>query len=319
MYQIDLSIIIVSFNTNEITYNCINSIRNSITNYTYEIILIDNNSTDETVNNINKSFKDIKIFELPENVGFSKANNIGINYAKGEFILLLNSDTILFANTINNLLNEIKSNKNEIYSPIILNSDYSIQRSVFKFPNPLKIFLRITDFYSIIFKILKYFKPPTSTNKNINYVSFAAVIIKSDVFKRIGALDENLFFYHEDCEFGLRANLHNIKIIKLKEAKLIHLGGSSSNEFSISAFENDIKGLIYIFKKFYNSISFIFLKIAIMSALSIRIILWHFGLYRRIKKISIYEDKMPKNKTNDNHLLNKYISLFKYVFNSKYN
>jgi GT2 family glycosyltransferase len=319
MYQFDLSIIIISFNTKEITYNCINSIFNSITNYSYEIILIDNNSNDDSVSNISQSFKNIKIFALSENIGFSKANNIGINYAKGEFIFLLNSDTILFTDTINDLLNEIKLKNDEIYSPVILNSDCTIQRSIFNFPSPLKVFLRISDFYSIIFKFIKYFKKSTTYNKKINYVSFAAVIMKSEIFKRIGTLDENLFFYHEDCEFGLRAHLHNIKIIKLNKTKLIHLGGSSSNEFSISAFENDIIGLVYIFRKYYSYRTFILLKLSIISALLIRILLWHIGLYRRIKKISIYEDKIPKNKINDKHLLNKYISLLKQVFNSKYN
>ena len=322
MALFDLSIVIVTFNTKKLTSECIRSIYNSKTNFTFEIILIDNNSIDETSLHISNIFPNVNLYNLKENVGFSKANNIGIKNANGNYVLLLNSDTILFSDSINNLLSDAIKNQFLIASPILLNKDESLQKSTFKFPNPFKTFLRLVDLYPIIFNILSFFKKSKKSSniisKEIQYVSFACVLIKNDVFNIVGLLDENLFFYHEDCEFGLRVRLYNIKINLCESSKIIHLGGSSSKEFSLVAFENDIMGLLYVFKKHYNKIIFNLEKSSIILALSVRIILWYFGLYRRVKKISIYKDSDSITKNNNLDFLIKYktvcINTLKYKY-----
>ncbi len=322
MSSIDLSIVVVTYNTKNITYECIRSIYNSKTKYNFEVILVDNNSADETSNFILKHFSQIKLIKLNENVGFSKANNIGIKCATGNYILLLNSDTLLFHDSIDNLLSTTIQNSFDISSPILLNKDHTIQKSCFNFPKPIKTFLRITDLYHIIFKILSLIKnfqfeqKPKSITPQ--YVSFACVLIKKEVLTKIGLLDENLFFYHEDCEFGLRAKKFNIKIHYCTNAKIIHLGGTSSNEFSLIAFENDIKGLLYVYKIHYNSYNFNLEKISILFALTIRMIFWHFGLYRRVKKISIYNDKKPSNGNNKLEIFKIYKKVFNYTLLFKY-
>ena len=312
--MVDLSIVIVTYNTKTITYDCIHSIFNSKTKYNFEVILIDNNSEDGTSQFLTTSFPKVKIISLNENVGFSKANNMGIENAKGIYILLLNSDTLLFNESLDDLLSIALKKDYLICSPILLNKDLSFQKSFFNFPNPIKTFLRLTDSYFLIFKFLNFIGNfqigKEIQTKTVPYVSFACVLIKRDVLLQIGLLDENLFFYHEDCEFGLRAKQFNIPIYFCTNSKIIHLGGTSSNEFSLVAFENDIMGLLYVYKKHYNKLYFILEKSSILLALLIRISLWNFGLYRRVKKISIYNDTTPINKKNKFEILEKYKTVF---------
>jgi GT2 family glycosyltransferase len=322
MKTVELSIIIVTYNTKIITYECVCSIFNSNTKYSFEVILIDNNSVDGTSEFLKTQFPQINYISLNENTGFSKANNIGIKNANGTYILLLNSDTILFTDSIEKLLSSALKNSYLISSPILLNRDHSIQKSCFDFPKPIKTFLRLTDFYSLIFGLLKILGniPIKNKVKDIRpqYVSFACVLINKEVLLQIGLLDENLIFYHEDCEFGLRARQFNIPINFCTNSKLIHLGGSSSNEFSLFAFENDIMGLLYLYKKYYNKFNFTLEKISILSALIIRIVLWNFGFYRRVKKISIYKDTIPVNLKNKYDILNKYKSVYNFTLNYKF-
>ena len=108
----DLSIIIVNYKTEELTSNCIDSIIKSNTKgLNYEIILVDNASEDGSVEAIKKQFPTVTIIKNPENLGFSKANNIGIAASTGEYILLLNSDTIVDLNTLKGVMAFIRDHK----------------------------------------------------------------------------------------------------------------------------------------------------------------------------------------------------------------
>jgi GT2 family glycosyltransferase len=328
MTKIDISIIIVSYNTVEITSSCIRSIIQSKTNYIYEIILVDNNSTDNTTKIIQKEFTNITIINLDNNRGFSKANNIGIKIAKGEYILLLNSDTILFEDSLEGLLLTAINKKYEIVGPVLLNADHSIQRSWFDFPSLLKISLRLLDCYKPFYKfknlsyleLIFFGKKPAfmhkcfETDTSVDYLSFACILIERKIIERIGFLDENLFFYQEDCEYGLRANANNIPIIYTTSSRLIHLGGSSSSKFSWFAFENDILGLLHIYKKYYSKYSVFCLKFILYFILCWRKTLLNFGFYKEIKKSGLYK-KGKTIKLNTQLARNNYNKLISLVYN----
>lgn len=100
----DLSILIVNYNTCQLTVDCLRSVFASETEYTYEVILIDNNSKDESVQTIRELFPQVKLIENTENTGFAKANNQGMEMAQGRYMLLLNSDTIIQQDTIQTMV-----------------------------------------------------------------------------------------------------------------------------------------------------------------------------------------------------------------------
>lgn len=329
----DLSIIIVTFNTEAVTLNCLSSIFNSLIKYSFEVIVVDNNSKDQTVINIQKLFPQVKLISSEMNLGFSKGNNLGIKTAKGKYLLLLNSDTIVLSDSIQNLVEEMETNQYDVAGPKLLNQDMTIQRSWFNFPSSVKTFFRITDLYILFYKLshfLSYFfvffnKKPAfllseiKENIEVDYLSFAAILIRRKVLESIGALDEKLMFYHEDCEYGIRSNKNNFKINYCVNPQIIHLGGSSSSNFSIFSFENDVKGLLHIYRKHYSKRKFQRLKISLFMALTWRIVFWHFGLYKRVKKFGFYSSEGNLDKgLLEMELYNKYKELRKNLILFKY-
>jgi GT2 family glycosyltransferase len=319
--KIDLSIVIVTYKTKQVTIDCIESIYKSNTKYSFEIIVVDNNSQDGTVEYIQSKFPNVILIPSNINNGFSKGNNIGIQNSSGDYVMLLNSDTLLFKDSIDTIMYSALKNGYKICGPVLLNNDLSIQRSWFNFPSSAKIFLRLTEFYTLFYKLsnlyfIKFlfhkYKPAfmlsdIKQSQKMNYLSFACVLISRDVFNSIGLLDENLIFYHEDCEYGIRANKSNYEIYYNVDSRVIHLGGTSSSSSSIFAFENDIRGLLYVYKKHYSQSKFKVLKLSIYLALSWRIIFWHFGFYRQLKKYGIYKEvKQTENKKDAILLYEKY-------------
>jgi GT2 family glycosyltransferase len=327
MKEIDVSIIIVTYNTEQITYECIESVLASVTKYKYEVIVIDNNSSDNTVERLNKNFSSICVISSPINLGFSKGNNIGIDKSTGKYILLLNSDTLLFKSSLDDLLNAAIKNNYQITGPILLNADLTIQRSWFNFPSAIKIFLRLTNLYLLFYKFSKSFfftffylgRKPAFMVKEIledcrmDYLTFAAILINRDVIQNIGKLDEGLFFYQEDCEYGLRAKKNNYEFIYCVSSKIIHLGGSSSSKFSWLAFENDIMGLLHIYKKHYSQNKFKQIKWITSFALKYRVISTNFGFYKQLRNSGLYK-KNTEIKPEES-LRNKYITLITKVRN----
>ena len=122
--MIDVSIIIVNWNTKDLLVDCINIIKDQIKTIKFEIIVVDNNSTDGSQSEIRKKFKDVLLITNDENLGFSKANNIGLKYTNGKYICLLNSDTAVLDNALDKMYAFMEQNKNTgILGPAILNDD----------------------------------------------------------------------------------------------------------------------------------------------------------------------------------------------------
>jgi GT2 family glycosyltransferase len=322
----DVSIIVVSYNTEQLTYDCVQSVMDSETKYTFELIVVDNNSADNTVERLKKDFPTVHVVASSENLGFSRGNNTGISVSSGNYILLLNSDTLLFKDSLENLLQVAIAKDYDIVGPVLLNKDLSIQRSWFNFPSALKTFLRLTDMYllfykfsrSFLFKIIYFFKKPAfmvaeiKEDTPMDYLTFACILINSKVIAKIGNLDEKLFFYQEDCEYGLRAKKNNYQFIYSVSSRIIHLGGSSSSKFSWFAFENDVKGILHIFKKHYSKNRFIQVKFCVLLALQIRIFFLRFGYFNQIKKSGLYEGKNIEIPQTGEYKF-KYKELYKYV------
>lgn len=300
-----LSIIIVTYNTRNITSKCIESILASQIDQNYEIILVDNNSSDDTIDFIRSQYPIVKNIRLSKNHGFSYANNVGFKCSTGQYVFFLNSDTIIFRDTLKKLCESLLINQFDVVAPKLLNSDLTLQKSVFYFPNHIKLFLRISGLFQplLFLKTLLYSKEENRAytisdpyNLKFNYVSFAAIVVKSEVFRELGMLDENILFYHEDCEFGYRLHNKSLKIEYLSEISLIHLGGSSTNSFSEFAFENDIVSLLYVFEKHRGVLSKIVLKVLLFFAIIIRTLLFVLKLHNGFERLIVYKNLNIDNK-----------------------
>ncbi|MBI60466.1 hypothetical protein CL657_04550 [bacterium] len=226
-----VSVFIVNYNGADFILDCLDSLLASKTTFDLDIIIIDNCSTDESIQRL-LPYKDrITLLKNYHNSGFSKANNICANYAKGDYYFLLNNDTVLQPDTIQ-LLYDYMIQFSDIGAlvPKLLNKDGSIQcpGSVFgqwKFKSKKPI--------------------------DVSFVAGAALLVKKSVYETINGLDENLFFYNDDVDLCAVLRKKNFRIVYYPYASLIHYGGISTSFRKIKSLIEGYRGGFYVCYKHY--------------------------------------------------------------------
>lgn len=242
-----LSIIILNYNTKDLTLSCINSLikkyKREIEKERLEIIIVDNNSTDDSVLAFKKLVPKIKLIESAENLGFSKGCNLGAEAATKEIILFLNSDTEVKDNHLFKMAEFLKGNENiGILGGKLKNIDGSIQPSCGKFYNLFNLALVLLGLERTNF--LRF--SPKET-RAVDWVSGASLMIKADVFKDIGKFEKEIFMYMEDQELCYRAKLRGFATYFYKDIEIIHKERGSSNK--TFAIVNIFKGIKLFYKK----------------------------------------------------------------------
>jgi len=259
MHKPQLSIIIISYNTQQITLNCINSIVNSVKNITCEIIVVDNASEDKTIEQIrNSKFEilnkniNLKIIQNKTNLGYSKANNIGIKEAITENILLLNSDTVVIDDAIEKLLKRFEDSKDKIQfiGGKLLNQDNSPQASCGPFYSLPMIFAHLFlrgDYWGLT-------RSSPNQEKNVDWISGACILTKKSYLEKLNGFDENIFMYMDEIDLLYRANKLGYKTLFYPNTRFIHLGSGSSKGKTFPIIQV-FKGLKYFYKKHHSPIS----------------------------------------------------------------
>ncbi len=260
--MINLSIIIVSFNTKKLTLNCLSTIKKSLTgdlqNNT-EILVIDNASTDGTIPLLKKEFPEVKIIGNQKNHGFTIANNQGLTIAKGDWVLLLNSDTLLETSTLSQALDYAYQNPLlGVLGCQLRHHDGSLEPSAGYLPNLFNIFLWMTfiDDIPYIKSFLNAYHvgdPLFYTKvRQVGWVSGAFFLLRRKIIKEAGLLDENIFMYGEEVEWCLRIKKAGYQIIYFPDATITHLKGASG-EGKTAGIIAEYSALEYIFRKHMSS------------------------------------------------------------------
>ena len=229
-----ISIIIVTYNSEKEIINCINSLLPQMLGLNGEIIIIDNNSTDNTISLITKIGDDrISIIRNDENFGYTKANNQGIIHAVGEYVLLLNPDTIIPNNTINNLVDKIKHNELlSVIAPQLRFPDGRIQNSCRRFPRRRDIIYESIGL-SKLFKDSKefnYWKMGDFDHKitcSVDQPAGAALLIPKNIIENIGLLDEQFPMFFSDVDICKRIWAAGYNIQYNTNSFITHKGGAS--------------------------------------------------------------------------------------------
>jgi len=273
-----LSIIIVNWNTAKLLSDCLKSlefeIRSAKSAVETEIIVVDNGSTDcsvEVLKNpliLNSKFK-ILLIENQENLGFAKGNNIGIKQAMGEYIMLLNTDTIIKEGAIEKLVEFLDEQPESVaaVSPLVLNSDDTIQKDpcYLKFPSPIFV---LFCYNPILKKIaLKFFPKFLFSETNfskiteIDQLPGAAIMIRKKVLDKIGLFDEKYQIYFEDSDLCMRIKKAGYKMFLEPTAEIIHLGRQSikpiiEKEGLEKFYFLNFKSLFYFCRKHYSFVKY---------------------------------------------------------------
>lgn len=254
--MIDLSVIIVSYNTQKLLQDCLASIFKQTKDLNYEVIVVDNASTDGSVEKI-LGYKDIKILRNKENLGFAKANNQGIKIARGKYILLLNSDTKVVGNALKKLVDFAETKvKLGVVGPRLLNADGSRQPSTapfLKLPQAL-LWLATGDRF--------LYASPAAESK-VDWVMGAALLVKREVVEKVGRLDEQFFMYLEEVEWCYRINRAGWQTWFYPGAEIFHLVRGSSPEGKQRAVLGIYAGLPYFYGKHCGKTELAVLKLAL--------------------------------------------------------
>ena len=269
-----LSIIIVSYNTSSITLNCLKSIQkdkglsfdlnkiDSSEKIPTEIIVIDNNSSDDSVS-VLKKLTTVKLITNSTNSGFGRANNQGIKKARGNYLLLLNSDTVILHSAVSQSLNWLSTHPEaHLCTAELLNKDLSIQASGGYFPNLLNTLawsfgLDDLPFFNLLIRPFHPHPPQFYTHEKFftrdhcqDWVSGAFMLIRRSIVDLTTGFDENYFMYGEEVEWAYRMHqaMPESQCRYLVGPQIIHLGGASATDKSDPLFL-EYKGVLSFFQK----------------------------------------------------------------------
>ena len=230
-----LSIVIVSFNVEELLAKCLESIEKYSEDITKEVFVVDNNSSDNTVLRIRKDFPKVTLIANKKNLGFSKANNQALKKAKGDYLLVLNPDTELKQGTLHKMIGFMRKNKDVAVSTCRVElADGSLDRDCRRhFPTPWRSFCHFSNL-SKIFKGSKIFDQyymgymPDNIEQEVDACAGAFMMIRSSALKKVGYFDEDFFFYGEDLDWCWRFREKGYRIVYTPITKIIHHKGASS-------------------------------------------------------------------------------------------
>lgn len=228
----DLSIIIVNFNTLALTCNCIDSVIYHLNHdLQYEIILVDNAPKTDHSRMLSRYDK-LVYLRSGTNIGFGSANNLGMDHAKGKHFLLLNSDTLIFDKSIQRCLAFMKQAGNDKVGLLgckLLNEDGSYQASFYPFirNNLINYCISNNPVLNRLFSIYKFFREPVEPRK-VGDVSGAFMLLKREVYELSGGFDPDFFLYCEETEWCRNRISKLFDIIYYPEESIVHLGGKSA-------------------------------------------------------------------------------------------
>lgn len=273
----DLSIIIVNYNVKEFLQNLLTSLSKAVANLSAEIIVVDNGSDDGSIEMLREKFPRVTLISNKVNLGFSKANNLGLKIAEGKFLLLLNPDTIVQEDTFEKLIQFFNENQDAgMVGCKILNPDGTLQLACRRsFPGPWTSFCKVSGLSSLFPKsklFARYNLTYMDENRSyeVDAISGSFMMVRREVFEKIGGLDEQFFMYGEDLDWCYRVQKSGWKVYYVHNTTIIHYKGESTKRSSLDET-----------KVFYNAMH-LFVKKHFASSLLVEIILRSAIIFRQL-------------------------------------
>jgi GT2 family glycosyltransferase len=231
----DVSVVIVNWNTRELVADCIRSVLDQISNYAIEVIVVDNGSEDGSQEVVRREFPGVNLIENKVNLGFAKANNVGIRAAKGRYLCLVNSDVRVMAGCIDALATFMDSHLSVgLCGPQILWPDMSIQDSCRNSPSLWNNFcsaIKLNKLFpnSSIFsgEHMLYFSHDQEVKAD--YLAGCFLMLRKDALDQVGLFDEQFFIYAEEMDLAKRLWSAGWKVVFIPEARAVHHHGASSS------------------------------------------------------------------------------------------
>ncbi|MCL5999309.1 MAG: glycosyltransferase family 2 protein [Chloroflexi bacterium] len=277
----DLSIIIVNWNTRDLLRQCLSSIFADPPGIQYEVWVVDNASSDDSVQMVRRLFPQVQVIENPTNLGFARANNHGLELARARYALLLNSDTIVLPGALQELVRVANLHPEAgIVGCMLLNSDGSLQESWASFP---------TLWSEVTGRNIRTRRSVGNTTGlyDVDWVGGACLLAQSQAIRQVGLLDESYFMYSEEMDWCYRMRRCGWRVYYSASAKVVHLGGGSASRASASQLIRLYDSKIRFFQTHYGARSAGLLRFGLITvntaALARRSLTWAIRHSKRVE------------------------------------
>ncbi len=273
-----LSIIVVNFETPEYTLGCLRSVFAHAPACSFEVILIDNGSRDDSLLRIREEIPQVIGIETGENIGFSRANNLGISNARGEFILLLNSDTLVLDKSLDRMVEYLFADpKVGAVGPKQVDAEGRLQLSWGVFPTFFSELLRKVLHYRLSindFKVREYLEGKFSGQARVDWVSGSCLMMRRSVLNQTGFLDPHFFMYFEDIDLCRRIQDKGWQVHFSSDMSILHYGGVSAKKNLLKVLVEYRHSQIYFARKYYGLSGVFALKLFLFIKYSIYFVRW---------------------------------------------
>ncbi len=222
----EVSVIIVNFNNRAFLCKTLESLFQDLEGVPSEVIVVDNASDDDSVLSVNRDFPQVDVLSLPENVGYGRGNNLGVEHATGEYLLFLNNDTLVPEGSVAKLVDLIRGRPEYgIVAPLILFPDRSLQLSWGKDLHlHTEVFLK---FFAEKWHRMRFRRKKGSRSRDVDWVSGACFVMARSLFQKVGGFDERFFLYVEDADLGKRVRKLGFKVHVTADIRIVHYRGRS--------------------------------------------------------------------------------------------
>jgi len=236
--SVDVSVIVVAWNVKKLLQDCLESVYEQTKDVCFEVIYVDNASQDGSVEMVRERFPDVRIIENRENKGFIKANNQGIEIARGRYVLLLNSDTLVLDNAIAKTVQFADAHPDAaVVGCRVLNPDRTLQRTCFMYPSVLNTLLAATYLYKV-FPRSKFFGRERMTwwafddAREVETVCGCYSLVRREAIDQVGVMDETYFVYGDDPDWCYRFKKAGWRIMFTPIPQIIHYGGQNTSQMA---------------------------------------------------------------------------------------
>lgn len=297
--MVDISFIIVNWNTRDILIDCLNSIYKTVTDIGFEIYVVDNNSTDGSREATKKRFPDVKLIENKTNTGFAHANNQALRIMQGRFAVLLNTDAVLQEGAIKSLLSFMNNSPEAGIAGVqLLNQDGSRQNSIDNFPSPETEILNKS--------ILRFFFPDKYPGKSrihhnpieVDSVVGACMMVRKEAMDEVGLFDEDYFIFLEETDWCFRMHKKGWKVYHVPDARVFHLSGHSKKNTPWESQIEYYKSLYKFFRKNRGTVSCLTIRILKPCKIFINLVLNILG-----NLITLFQNENLRNRLLKYHKL----------------
>lgn len=269
-----LNVVLVSYNTCALTLDCLRALSLELRITGRNVILVDNNSSDETISQVRNEFPEVEIIANTCNLGFGAANNIGFSICDCEYVLLLNTDTVVRPGSLKSMVELLECDLTlGAVGCRLENADGTLQRSCWSFPTPLRAWWEALGVNRLGLSP-DWHRWDHLTEQDVDFVIGAALMVRSKVIEQVGGFDEDFFLYAEEADWQRRMANAKWRVRYTPKATIMHLGGASSVTLRDRQLVESCRGTRRYILKHHGRVGLFIFRLGVILGCSLRVVFY---------------------------------------------